>query len=369
MISPISIAFDHQIFVSQKYGGISRYFYEIALRLSKNDNFNVNIYAGLHQNKYLEAAPSTLVTGNRIPYLPGTLPFFISFNSYMGGRILRKNIPDVVHETYYESTNLSDKSKIVTTIHDMIPEKFSNSTTNQTGLLAKKAALERADHVICVSNHTRQDLLELFDLPVEKVSTIYHGYSLQEFGTLKQSAPLVNAPYILYVGDWRSPYKNFKRLLKAYGSKKHFQDEFKLACIGSRRVSKDILEAIKDAGVSATNVLFFSGSDLTLANLYGHALALVYPSLYEGFGIPPLEAMSFGCPVICSNVSSIPEIVSDGGYYFDPYDVDSISSSIEKVLSSLELQQQLTAKGKERVKFFSWDKCAAQTSSIYKQLI
>lgn len=363
----LNVAFDHQIFTFQKYGGISRYFYEVARRLATNDEFNVHIYAGLHQNSYLESAPSNLVVGRRVPYAPKTSPLFMSFNSHINRRIFRRNVPDIIHETYYENTNTSSKSKIITTIHDMILEKFSNSVTDQTALFEEKAAIERADHIICVSNHTRQDLLEFFDLPAGKISTVYHGYSLQNFDEIKNS-PIVDAPYVLYVGDWRSPYKNFKGLLKAYGSIKHFQSEFKLACIGVRRVSKDMLEAMKQAEVAEANVLFFSGSDMTLANLYKYALALVYPSLYEGFGIPPLEAMSLGCPVICSNVSSIPEIVSDGGYYFDPHDIDSISSSVEKVLSSLELRQSLIAKGKERVKFFSWEKCAAQTGLVYEQL-
>jgi glycosyltransferase involved in cell wall biosynthesis len=369
----LKVAFDHEAFVMQKYGGISRYYYEVASRLARESEFNIKIYGGLHKNKYLEDISEDLVVGHRISYPSKLSSLFIpinsQINSYLNRLAVAKYAPDILHETYYSHESIaSNKAKTVITIHDMIPEKFSNPTENHETLLKKENSIKRADHIICVSNHTRSDLLDLFDLPSENISVIYHGCSLQKFGET-DDMPVVTDPYILYVGDWRSSYKNFNGLLKAYGSRKQFQTNFKLVCIGSRRVSKDVLEAMELAGVNQENVVYLSGDDLMLANLYRNALAFVYPSLYEGFGIPPLEAMSHGCPVICSNTSSIPEVVADAGHYFDPNDIDSISDAIEAVLSSPELRQSLISKGKERVEFFSWEKCAAQTGLVYKQLI
>lgn len=110
------------------------------------------------------------------------------------------------------------------------------------------------------------------------------------------------------------------------------------------------------------------GDDKTLANLYTHASAFVYPSLYEGFGIPPLEAMSFNCPVVCSNTSSIPEVVADAGEYFNPYELESIADALERVLLSQVRTKELVVRGKERVNYFSWDTCAEQTQLVYKSL-
>ncbi len=112
-----------------------------------------------------------------------------------------------------------------------------------------------------------------------------------------------------------------------------------------------------------------SGDDAVLAGYYRMASAFVYPSLYEGFGIPPLEAMSFDCPVVCSGVSSIPEVVGNAGEMFDPYDPDSIRMAIERVVSDDALRQTLIARGKERLKLFSWKRCAQETLDIYRRVL
>ena len=113
----------------------------------------------------------------------------------------------------------------------------------------------------------------------------------------------------------------------------------------------------------------FGGSDQLLTRLYEHASALIYPSLYEGFGIPPLEAMSHNCPVICGKTSSIPEVVGDAGAYFDSEDIHSIRSTIEEVVGSESHRRALIEKGQARLNCFSWDRCAAETLKVYKQLL
>lgn len=110
------------------------------------------------------------------------------------------------------------------------------------------------------------------------------------------------------------------------------------------------------------------GNDAMLANLYTYASAFAYPSLCEGFGIPPLEAMYYGCPVVASNVSSIPEVVGDAGLYFDPMSVDDISEKLQSVLSDTQLRALLISRGKKRVQEFSWEKCTAETLKVYERL-
>jgi len=139
--------------------------------------------------------------------------------------------------------------------------------------------------------------------------------------------------------------------------------------MGGKKFSQDETNLIQSLGLSTNKIRHINGDDQDLARLYRQASAFVYPSLYEGFGIPLLEAMSFGCPVVCSNTSSFPEVAGNACEFFDPYDHDSIAHALEKVLFSTELSKQLVELGKERIKSFSWEKCAAQTYAVYATLI
>jgi glycosyltransferase involved in cell wall biosynthesis len=122
-------------------------------------------------------------------------------------------------------------------------------------------------------------------------------------------------------------------------------------------------------GISPHNIIQISGGDAVLAGLYSTAAALVYPSLYEGFGIPPLEAMSFGCPVVCSRTSSLPEVVGSAAELFDPADEEEMCTAIERIISSTERSQLLVDRGYERIKQFSWEKCAQDTLDVYKKVL
>jgi glycosyltransferase involved in cell wall biosynthesis len=364
----IKIAYDYQTFTQQKYGGISRIFSEISPLINKSSDFEAKIYAGLYQNIYLSEILDIEVKGRYIPYPPKTLKLIERMNSIFCKTMLEFDRPDIVHETYYSDVKCAPKkSKTVITVLDMIHEKFLGQEENKDFLKIKEAAINRADHIICISENTRKDLLEIIKLPPEKVSTVYLGYSVQDVNV--ESRPLIDDPYILYVGQRVPEYKNFQRLLKAYGTSRRLQKEVKLVCFGPISFSQEEIDLIKGIGINACNVLYYSGGDLALANLYMHAEALIYPSLYEGFGLPPLEAMSLNCPVICSEISSIPEVVGNAGEYFDPYEIDSIALAIEKVVFSMNHKQILASKGRERAKLFTWDKCAKKTELVYKLML
>jgi glycosyltransferase involved in cell wall biosynthesis len=145
--------------------------------------------------------------------------------------------------------------------------------------------------------------------------------------------------------------------------------EFLLVVFGGNPFGTGELSRIRHLGLSESNVKHISGSNKVLASLYKRASAFVYPSFYEGFGIPPLEAMSFDCPVACSNTSSLPEVVGDAALLFDPEDTDAIRTSIENVLTSPEIRATLISRGRERIKRFSWDRCASETVKIYRELV
>ncbi len=366
----VKIVYDYQIFSWSKYGGISRYIYELAIRTAQANNFEVEIAAGFYVNKYLEKCSPDLVKGWQIPVIPKSSKIINAINIELSKLWFNQSKPDIVHETFYSRKRTApNQSKTVITVYDMIHEKFGHlmSERDRKFSLIKAEAIRRADHIICISQNTKQDLIDILDIDPNIISTIYLGYSLQNHENMEE-IPKISDPYILYVGERRLEYKNFKRLLQAYTSRRVIFDNFKLVCCGVKPFSDDEITMIKSFGVDDTRVIYVAGDDKILANLYTYASAFVYPSLYEGFGIPPLEAMSFSCPVVCSNTSSIPEIVADAGEYFNPYELESIADALERVLSSQERTKQLVIRGKERINYFSWDTCAEQTQSVYTLL-
>ncbi|NQW93661.1 MAG: glycosyltransferase family 4 protein, partial [Polaromonas sp.] len=226
-------------------------------------------------------------------------------------------------------------------------------------------------HVICVSESTRRDAIDILGLSPEKITVVHHGFALMSIGggkAVEISSQAIVRPFLLYVGH-RGGYKNFLGLLEAYASSKALTGSFDLVCFGGGPLQADEVQAVHRLGLPEGKVLQLTGSDEILSSLYRTASAFIYPSLYEGFGIPPLEAMAHDCPVICSQTSSIPEVVGNAGEYFDPEDVESMRGAIERVMNSEALRNTLTLNGRERLKQFSWDRCAAETYDIYKKLL
>jgi glycosyltransferase involved in cell wall biosynthesis len=370
----MKITYDYQTFSIQKYGGVSRYFYELASRLSTVYEFDVDVLAFFYINQYLKTANSGLVIGIERYKIPKTTEFFLGLNKNLCKIWLRYQIPDIFHETYYSTSSLAPKGcKTVLTVHDMIHEKIINGslvanaevTNAEITTKQKEMAIKRADHIICVSESTRKDLLEITNIDSDKVSVIHIGHSFS-------NAPYINEgkqfdPYILYVG-LRSSYKNFETLLRAYAASSKIKNDFKLFCFGIEQFSAYELSLIYELGLNEEQVVYMGSQDDKLHMLYRKAAVFVYPSLYEGFGIPPLEAMSLGCPVACSNVSSIPEVVGDAAEFFDPYDIESVILALENVLYSAGKRENLINKGKDRAKQFTWEKCAKNTAKLYALL-
>jgi glycosyltransferase involved in cell wall biosynthesis len=366
----MKIAYDYQAFYWAKYSGISRYIYELATRTSQAVNFEVQIAAGLYVNKYLEKCSPDLVKGLQIPLIPKSARIVGAINTQLSKIWLNQSNPDIVHETYYAKKRTAPKQcKAVITVYDMIHEKFAHlmPERDRKFSLVKAEAIRRAAHIICISENTKQDLIDILDIDPKIISTIYLGCSLQRHENIEET-PKISAPYILYVGHRGLEYKNFKRLLQAYASRRNIFDNFRLVCFGVKPFSNDEIAIIRGFGIDDNRLIHISGNDKILASLYTYASAFIYPSLYEGFGIPPLEAMSFSCPVVCSNTSSILEVVADAGEYFNPYELDSIADALEKVLFSKVRTKELVIKGKERVTNFSWDVCAEQTQLVYNSL-
>jgi len=362
------IAFDHQAFNWQSYGGVSRYYSKLADALLSLEQ-NVAIFAGAHRNNYLSSLPNDVVKGIKLSgYPPKMGRLFLAANHYWANRKIIQWQPDIIHETYYSFMSSPKKTapRVVTVydmIHELFPEMFGNNRITQW----KKNAFARADHIISISNSTKHDLVKFFDVDPGKVSVVHLGTEVPKPSVNDINASSLEKPFLLYVGG-RDGYKNFVAFLQAVASSERLSAEFDIVAFGGGEFSADELRVIKSLKFGQNQVRQLAGTDKVLSELYSNASALIYPSLYEGFGLPPLEAMANGCPVISSNASSMPEVIANAGEFFDPNSNEEIATAIENVVFSLSRTTELKLNGLERVKTFSWQKCAQETLEIYKVL-
>ena len=327
----------------------------------------VRIIAPLHFNKHLPVVPDSVTWGVRVPRVPKTFRLVRAMSEVLAHQAMKIFRPDVVHHTYYSRNAFAPEgARRVITVYDMVSERFPAEFGGSQFTDTKKIAVASADHVLCISESTRRDLIELFGVAAEQTSVVYLGYDdlvpPAETGERKQDG---FRPYLLYVGS-RGGYKNFGALMRAFASSTYLKSVCSVICFGGGAFIPDERALFQQLQLSDVHVRQISGDDNVLASLYKGAVAFVYPSLYEGFGIPPLEAMSLGCPVICSNTSSIPEVVGDAGEYFDPADIESMRVAIEAVLQSTVRTKELVAKGHARRSLFSWQRCASETLDVYR---
>lgn len=365
------IAFDHQIFYLQSYGGISRYYTRLAEELFLKGE-DVGIFAPLNRNHYIRHCLPSIVHGISLESYPSKAMRLIQLsNRLLAKRAIKSWQPQVVHETYYASSGSAPKNcATVVTVYDMIHELFAEQFPTFDEITAwKRKAIKRANHVICISETTRRDLLNLFDICEEKVSTVHLG-----FDSFTYEPELINCkiysdqkPYLLYVGN-RTGYKNFSGLLYALASSKNLVTDFNLIAFGGGKFSPQEINLVSTLGFQSGQVRHMEGDDQILGCLYEQAAAFVYPSLYEGFGLPPLEAMAHHCPVISSNTSSMPEVIGDAGEFFDPNSTENIAKAIENVVYSPSRIKDLVKRGHQRLNIFTWGKCAEKTLELYHSL-
>jgi glycosyltransferase involved in cell wall biosynthesis len=273
---------------------------------------------------------------------------------------------DIVHETYFSDfLNFSSANRRVTTVYDMIHEiYYPNDKTSQQ----KKASVDRCDHILCISHNTKNDLCEIFRVKPEKV-TVTH-LACDDFGKAVRAdiPPALAAPYFLHVGN-RAGHKNFEMLVRAFASVPRLVQDFRIVCFGGGRLSESERRLASDLGLESDALVHIHGDDDLLATAYANATAFVYPSLYEGFGLPPLEAMSAGCPVLSSNRSSLPEVIGNAALLFDPQDKEALADALEKIAESDELRDELIERGRARWQLFSWQRCVRETLDVYRGLL
>lgn len=362
------IAYDYQAFCIQSYGGVSRYHVKLAKELVKL-NQEIKVFAPIHQNSYLSELQDHNVAGLGFKKYPSkTTRFFIEANKILSKPMVNFWKPNVVHETYYSRTpSFSGTIPSVVTVHDMIHELSLTRLTNTKKITTEKRnTINRSQHIICISENTRNDLINLFDIPLEKISVIHHGFEKNSLDEMLNNQLIGKRPFLLYVGA-RGSYKNFDALLKVYSSSKRLQLDFDIIAFGGGNFTNIETHRLSELKIKREQVIYMSGNDESLASLYTKATAFIYPSIYEGFGLPPLEAMSYGCPVVSSNTSSMPEVIGDAAEYFDPNSIEGIRDAINKVVYSESRRNELVNKGFMRLKKYSWSKCASKTLDVYKK--
>ncbi|MFY7865813.1 glycosyltransferase family 4 protein [Roseateles sp.] len=363
----MKIAFDSQIFVAQRFGGISRYFASLSSQLAQLPGVVARIDAIINMNDHLQSLAGSVPSGRHIRFRSSLRHLLFTLNGAWSTVRCITHPVDVLHRTYYYRQSPTGRARLsVVSVFDMIHEKFGASYSaadRERVITAKRRAVLSADLVLCISNSTRADLLAAHPVDPAKVFVTHLGYDPLPPLVVSPIAPDGQRRYLLYVGS-RTRYKNFDRLIEAYGSSPQLVSEFDLLCFGGGSWTPSEQLAIARLGVKG-RVHHRAGDDQALAQAYRGAAMFVYPSLYEGFGIPPLEAMSVGCPVACSSVSSIPEVVGPAGAYFDPSDVSSIRKCLEMHLCSADRMAKLVEAGNNRCRAFSWERCAQETLALY----
>ena len=385
----MKILYDHQIFSEQKYGGISRYFAELffsyqrnknldfSLGLRYSENFYINEIMDLEEptlrfflnKEYSELFHGFDFRGKWTLYnLLCEKPVLRRRNKRKSIELLKKSDFDIFHPTYYDPyflRYLKGKPYVIT-VHDMIHERLKEFVHPKNPiLLNKRTAINNANGIIAVSQSTKNDLIGLYGIASEKIDVIYHGSSkLNENHKISFNLP---DKYLLYVGS-RKNHKNFSFFVKSIIPLLESHKELFLVCIGTQFNKEELAELTELKVID--RVVSFTANDSEIAYAYHNALAFVFPSLYEGFGIPLLEAFSLGCPVICSDIQVFKEIAQDAALYFDPLNSFSINDIITNYIDNIkDLREDLVLKGKTRSKCFSWDKAAELTKNVYEKVL
>jgi glycosyltransferase involved in cell wall biosynthesis len=371
----MKVIIDGIIYQLQSQGGISRIFSEILPRMCNLDD-SVRITL-LTEGELRQSLPENRhIIHRRIPpvkrYLrPGRLwkPIIPRARQLMLRVLVGRGDGHIWHSTYYTQPGHWDGLQVVT-VADMIYERFSdlfNGPRNDQFREEKRRCVQEADAVICISETTRQDVLHFYKLDSNSTYVVPLACS-DIFRRLKQRGndpeTLTKQPFLLYVGS-RAHYKNFDRLIQAY-SVWAYRNEVALVVVGSSWSASEELW-LAELGIQDHMHLLTDVDDEKLRQLYSQAAAFVYPSLYEGFGIPLLEAMACGCPVIASHIPSTIEVAGECPIYFEPTKVDELINAFDVALSEGR-DSECTKAGLERVKQYSWDKTAAQTLEVYRTI-
>jgi glycosyltransferase involved in cell wall biosynthesis len=294
--------------------------------------------------------------------------------------LVRKARADLFHAPHYVVSPFTHCPTVVT-IHDCIHLRFPQYLPNRAALVyarwMMRSAAHRARRILTVSQASKGDILSYLGVPASKVDVIYNALderiatppTAEDLARVRERF-LLTDPFVLYAGNIK-PHKNLDRLIEAFARvREHVPGDLKLLIIGDEISKYQNLRRLVHRCQLHQHVRFLGFvSDATLAALYRMAAVFVFPSLYEGFGLPPLEAMASGAPVVTSNVSSLPEVVGDAALLIDPLDAGAIAEAIRRILTDTTLREDLIRRGHERVHAFSWERSVARVRQTYFDVV
>lgn len=383
----MKVLFDHQIFESQRFGGVSKYFVKLFHNFKKLKEVDHELAITYSDNWYLGEVPG-------VEYLP--LPVRpLSYNNNASNKysigqryferyfylnrvakchqkniahsinMIQKQDYDVFHPTYYDEyflSHIKDKPYVLTVhdlTHQIYPEFFSPSWIDKSVEI-----IHRANRIIAVSENTKKDLVEFYEVEPDKIDVIHLASSILKVNSVESLAEsrMAFRKYLLFIGS-RETYKNFYFLIRALSTLLEKDKELVLLCTGDAFTEEEIVYFTKMGIVNS--IKHIHATEEELPSLYSNSIAFIYPSLYEGFGMPILEAFACGCPVICSQSSSFPEIAGNAALYFEPKNKQSIYDSIYKVLNDDVLRKKMIIDGYTQLEKFSWLKTVTQTKEVY----
>lgn len=360
----MKVLYDYQIFRMQRYGGISRYFTNL-IRCAQGDeavvpcyhskNYYYNKLTGGYDHKYESMVFEQLND---------------AVSRFLTRRRLRKGDIQIFHPTYnnlYFIKNITNQ-KVVITIHDLAVERYPQRFKDHKAFIEKREKLiEAADHIIAVSNNTKNEIIDYYGVSPEKVTVVYHGLP-RAFGKVKIHLRGLPEKYVLYVGR-RDGNKNFERFIKAFAKLSAKDDQLYLICVGGGTFTEEEQAVLGTLGIER-KVQQRNLNDAVLAACYQQAAFFVFPSLYEGFGIPILEAFTMKCPVLLSDIGSFREIAGEAGHYFDPRSVDSMAALMGWAMDEAHEAELLekVGRGYEQVTDFTLERTYLSTQAVYERL-
>lgn len=363
------VLYDHQVFSLQNAGGASRYFYELAKYMTGVPDVRTEILMGMNGTAY----PFTELDSSRARVLsfpawlnPGTLRYVANeAASNLAAALLGKS--DIYHPTTYLKMPMVRARRVIATHHDCTHERFPELFPDVHKVLwARRWLFPRVDAIICVSESCRQDLLQFYKVDPAKTYVIHHGLTPLPRSTAA-AAELrkhIRRDYILYVG-MRPAFKNVSRLLQSV-CETGLDREVDLVVLGGGPLTAGEKKLIAQLKLSQAVIAIPKVSDEILAEAYAGAKLFVYPSLNEGFGFPPLEAMSLGCPVLASRIPAVTEVCREAPFYFDPLDQSSFNHELLRALSDEQARKESVELGRTVAASYCWSKCGAKTLAVYR---
>jgi len=361
----VRVALDEQIFALQRHGGISRLFYEQAREFLGNDALGVEVLPmdAPIVNEYVLEDPAV---GKSLQITEASGPYR-ALSRYQT-RSRRRSHADIRHTTFYLPRGLRDypSARHVVTVYDMIPELLPTTRRRLDFLTQKRRYIARADHVVCISESTRTDLFKLYpDLHVP--TTIAYPGVASHFKPAAEPLPLAPENYVLHVGK-RTSYKDGITLIDAFARIANDFPDVALMLVGGGPLTRTEASLINEAAITE-RVVQMDLPDSQMPSAYANAIATVLPSRYEGFGLPAVEALACGSPLILAHTSSLPEVGGDAALYFPPGDTAALAHELAAVLGDSSSRSEMRERGIARAAQFTWQSFAQSNADAYRSTL